>query len=339
MINYKHLIIGSVATLTFLGCGGTGTTTQDAELRESLSVRMLDIGQNLSNEEAVTIDSEALSLPKYINGDYTLPSEGIAGSDINWSLLNSGDFNLTGHQLLIEDKTITQYTKVSAFINYDLNASTPEANQTKEFCLTVLPEATTPMEKVDQDITMVGGNHFPITIDLNSTEPYKDCGVINLAPYNESNITWVVCDTDLLEINTTTNKFQVVNPETIMYQTCVTVKGTFQYGDVEKVAYFKVLILPLKKMMSYEEACQLVKDALENLENSTFDITSVLPLNDGDVTISWISCKPEYLTVDEDGNFINNNASGETKEVYIKASLSLQNIEKALYIPISVPSL
>jgi len=339
MINYKHLIIGSVATLTLIGCGGTSTSTQDSQLRESLSVRMMDVGQNLSNEEAVQIDFEALKLPKYINGNYTLKSEGIAGSDINWSLLNSGDFNLTESQLMIEDKTITQYAKLSAFINYDLNKSTPEANQTKELCLTVLPEAVTEVEKVVQDIKMIQGNHFPLIIDLNSTEPYKNCGLIDVSPYNDSNITWTICDTDLLEVNTTTNTFQVVNPETIMYKTCTTVKGTFQYGDVEKVDYFKVVIFPLNKMMSYEEACQLVKDVLENLENSTFDITSVLPLEDGDVRISWVSCKPEYLTIDESGNFVNNNTSGETKTVYIKASLSLQDIEKKLYIPISVPTL
>ncbi len=339
MIHYKHFIIGSMAALTLLGCGETSATLQTTQERETLSLRMTDIGQNLSNTEAVQRDYEALRLPKYVNKDYSLPSEGISGSDINWSLVNTGDFNITGHTLMIEDTTIEQYAKLSAFIHYDLNTSTAEANKTKEFCLTILPKATTAMEKVTQDIKMIQGNHFPLTIDLNSTEPYKDCGLIDMSPYNDSNITWTICDTDLLEVNTTTNKFQVVNPEAIMYTTCTTVKGTFQYGDIEKVDYFKVIIHPLKKMMSYEEACQLVKDARETLENSTLDISSTLPLADGDVTISWVSCKPEYLTVDEDGNLVNNNASGETQEVYIKATLSLQDIEKKLYIPISVPSL
>ncbi len=339
MINYKHFIIGSMATLTLMGCGETGSTVQTSQDRETLSLRMMDIGQNLSNQEAVAKDYEALTLPKYANQDYTLPSEGIAGSDINWSLMNVGDFNITNHTLMIEDTSIKQYAKLSAFINYDLNTSTAEANKTKEFCLTILPEAVTAMEKVAQDIKMIQGNHFPLVIDLNSTLPYENCGLIDVSPYNDSNITWIICDTDLLEVNTTTNSFQVVNPEAIMYKTCTTVKGTFQYGDVEKVDYFKVVIFPLKKMMSYEEACQLVKDAQEALKNSTFDISSTLPFADGDVSISWVSCKPEYLTVDEDGNFVNNNTSGEMQKVYIKASLTLQDIEKKLYIPISVPAL
>ena len=233
-----------MAALTLIGCGETGTTLQTTEDRETLSLRMMDIGQNLSNQEAVQQDYEALALPKYINQDYTLPSEGSAGSDINWSLTNTGDFNITNHTLMIEDKNIKQHAKLSAFINYDLNTSTAEANQTKEFCLTILPEALTDMEKVMQDIKMIQGNHFPLIIDLNSTQPYANCGLIDISPYNDSNITWTICDTDLLEINTTTHKFQVVNPEAIMYKTCTTLKGTFQYGDIEKVDYFKVLILP-----------------------------------------------------------------------------------------------
>jgi len=243
MINYKHLIIGSVATLTLIGCGGTSTTAQETELRESLSARMMDIGQNLSNEEAVQKDFEALTLPKYINGDYTLQSEGIAGSDINWSLLNSGDFNITGSTLMIEDRSIEQYAKLSAFINYDLNTTTLEANQTKEFCLTVLPKVTDSCDKVNQDITMIEGNLFPITIDLNATAPFKDCRLLATAP-NDSNITWKICDNEFLEINATTNTIQVVNPELITEKICATVQATFQNGEIEKDAYFDVVILP-----------------------------------------------------------------------------------------------
>jgi len=247
MINYKHLIIGSVAALTLIGCGETGTstgvTTQEAELRESLSVRQTNVGQNLSNAEVVQKDYDALKLPLYINKNHTLPSEGITGSDINWTLSNDGDFNLTSNTLMIEDTSIEQYAKLSAFIKYDLNTSSPEANQTKEFCLTVLPIVTDACDKVNQDIKMMEGNLFPITIDLNATAPFKDCGLYATAP-NDSNITWKICDNEFLEINATTNAIQVVNPDLITEKICATVQATFQNGDVTKDAYFDVVILP-----------------------------------------------------------------------------------------------
>ncbi len=243
MIHYKHFIIGSMAALTLLGCGETSTTLQTAQDRETLSLRMMDIGQNVSNQEAVEQDYDALTLPRYVNKDYTLPSEGIAGSDINWSLINMGDFNITNHTLMVEDTSIEQYAKLSAFINYDLNTSTTEANKTKEFCLTILPKVTTACDKVNQDIKMIEGNFFPITIDLNSTTPFKDCALHVSAP-NDSNITWKICDNDYLEINTTNNQLQVINPTLITQKVCATVQGTFQNGDIKKDAYFDVVILP-----------------------------------------------------------------------------------------------
>ncbi len=345
MLSYKNVILGSLAALTLIGCGGTNTTpslsqTATTQNGQSLSVRMTDLSgdESYSNEEAVKRDFDTLTLPKFVNNDYQLPTEGFkAGSDINWSLLNSGDFNLTNAKLMIEDKTVKQYAKLSAFINYDLNTSTPEANKTKEFCVTILPEAITPMQKVDQDIQMLEGNHFPILIDFNSTTPYQDCGLDIPAP-NGSNITWTVCDKDLLEINTTLNELRVLHPELITERTCTSIKGTFTNGDITKEAYFPVIILPQHKMMSYEEACDLIKGALENLQNTTFDLASILPQNDGDINIQWISCDPELLSIDAAGALINNNTTGTTKEVVIKATLSLKNIQKEFCVTLQVPT-
>lgn len=244
MINYKHFIIGSMAALTLLGCGETESTVQSTQQdREPLSLRMTDIGQNLSNQEVVDRDYEALTLPKYINQDMALAREGVNGSDINWSLANMGDFNISNNTLMIEDNTIKQYAKLSALINYDLNTSAPEANKTKEFCLTILPKVTNACDKVNQDITMIEGNFFPITIDLNSTTPFQECGLHSVAA-NDSNITWKVCDNEYLEINATTNRLQVIDQASITDKVCTTVQATFQNGDIVKDAYFNVVILP-----------------------------------------------------------------------------------------------
>ncbi len=339
MIHFKHILIGSVAALTLIGCGETANMQNNLELKEALAPRMVDLGLSLSNEEIVNQDYQALSLPKYIHQDFILPMEGITGSDINWTLLNSGDFNITNHTLMITDTTKKQYAKLSAFINYDLNTSTPEANKTKAFCLTILPKANTEMEKATQDIEMVAGNHFPLTIDLNSTAPYEACDLLNTSPYNDSNISWTICDTDLLEINTTTNKFQVVHPELITQQTSTMVKGTFTQGDVEQTGYFKVIILPQHKMISYEEACQLVKDALADVKAQSFNINSTLPLEKGDVQIAWSSLSPELLSIDATGTLTNNNTTGEMQQVTLKALFKLQNIEKKLCITMDVPSI
>jgi hypothetical protein len=239
---YKHIIIGSVAALMLIGCGES-TNTALGTLSKDMAARMMDVNQNYTNAQAVERDSATLTLPKYINANYPLPKEGIAGSDINWTLVNSGDFNITDHTLMIEDRSYEQYAKLSAFINYDLNKSDIAASDTKEFCLTILPEALTACEKVDQDIKMLKGNHFPMIIDLNGTDAYKDCGLLQKAP-NDSNITWKLCDSELLEINTTTNKVQLVNPESITQKRCATIQGTFQHGDVSKDAYFQVIIYP-----------------------------------------------------------------------------------------------
>lgn len=239
MKHYKHFIIGSVAaSFLLVGCGETANTQSD-----NLSVRMIDVGQNYTNAEAVEHDYAALTLPKYINQSFPLPAEGIAGSDINWTLLNQGDLNITNHTLMVEDTSYTQYAKLLANINYDLNKSDIKAEKSKEFCVTVLPKATNDCEKVSQDITMTEGNFFPIVIDLNSTDAYKDCALFDKGP-NDSNITWKLCDTELLEVNTTSNKLQVINPTTVTEKKCSTIKGTFQYGDFTKNAYFKVIVLP-----------------------------------------------------------------------------------------------
>jgi len=335
MISYKHLLITSAAVLTLIGCGGGSTQTNSVgTLGESLSVRMTDIGENLSNEEAVTRDTEALTLPKYINQDYQLPIEGTSGSDINWTLSNAGDFNITDRTLMIEDTMITQYAKLAAFINYDLNLSEPEANDTKEFCVTILPKATTAMEKVAQDITMVGGNHFPLTIDLNATDPYAHCTLTSYLAPNDSNISWKVCDSDLLELNATTGELTVKNPETILYNTCATIQATFQYGDVEKAAYFKVLILPQTPMMSYKEACDIVKAAAESLEIAGVDVALPLPSEDGDVHISWESCNPEIVTIDAEGNLV--YTVTEATEAKLKATLKLGEVTKTVCIRVNL---
>jgi hypothetical protein len=239
---YKHIIIGSVAALVLIGCGESAEVKLGT-LSTDISVRMMDVGQNYTNAQAVEKDAITLTLPKYINANYPLPKEGIAGSDINWTLLNSGDFNITDHTLMIEDRAYEQYAKLSAFINYDLNKSDVAAHQTKEFCLTILPEALTDCDKVNQDITMVEGNHFPMIIDLNGTDAYKDCGLLNKAP-NDSNITWKLCDNEVFEINTTTNKVQLVDPQSITEKKCATIQGTFQHGEITKDAYFQVVVYP-----------------------------------------------------------------------------------------------
>lgn len=334
MQTYKHLIIGSVAALTLIGCGGnSGSTSSLQSLSENTSIRMMDIGENLSNTEAVQRDHEALALPRFINNDFNLPMEGTSGSDINWSLTNSGEFNLTNHTLMIEDRSIKQYAKVSAFINYDLNETTPEANSTKEFCLTVLPEATTAEEKVAQDITMVGGNFFPLEIDLNATDPYAACSLDAYLAPNDSNISWKVCD-DLLEINATTNELRVKDPESILYDRCATLEATFQHGDVTKAAYFKVLILPQTPMIPYEEACDLVKESINNLETNGVDATLPLPGEDGNIKISWKSCDPDVVTVDEEGSLVYDVA--EPTQAKIKATLQLSQVTKTVCIAVDL---
>ena len=270
MVTYKQVILGSLATLAFIGCGGNGpileiktdgtlipetTTSQTSEDNET-GITLIQPENNesistdndryLSNQEMVYEDCKALTLPKYINKEYALPIEGVYDSDIYWSLINKGDFNITNHTLMIENKNIKQYAKLSALISSDMNSSTAEANKTKEFCITILPEAVTDMEKVMQDIKMVQGNDFPLIIDLNSTQPYANSDLMDHSPYNDSNISWKICDTDLLEINTTTNRLQVINPEAIMEKTKTELKGTFQYGETEEVGYFPVIILPVE---------------------------------------------------------------------------------------------
>ena len=363
---YKELILGSAIAFSLIGCGGAGTASEGinesamavshpVETMESpvvsLETRMHDTGKGYSNQEAVDHDYATLELPKYIISSLQLPTEGAAGSDINWSLLTSGNnFSLSvsddNTTLVVYDgRTQPEYAKLSAFINYDLNVSQEEANRTKEFCVTILPEAHTPEEKVAQDIKIVCGNKFPITIDLNSTEPYEKCG-LPIKGANESNITWISCRPDLLEVNETNHSLRVPNPDLITGKTCVKIKGIFQYGDVNKSALFKVSILPQKKMLTSQEVCDMINAASDDLK-SRFPGEIVmdsegryptLPLAYEDVTISWISCDTELLSIDEEGNLHNNNMTGEDKKVKIRAKLELQGHCKSLCFWVDVPS-
>ncbi|OQX74977.1 MAG: hypothetical protein B6D59_00875, partial [Campylobacteraceae bacterium 4484_4] len=209
------------------------------------------------------------------------------------------------------------------------------------------PEAHTPEEKVAQDIKIVCGNKFPITIDLNSTEPYKSCS-LPIEGANESNITWISCRPDLLEVNETNHSLRVPNPDLITGKTCVNLKGTFQYGDVNKTELFKVIILPQIRELTHEEACDVLKKAAEDLRSRLHDVIDIndglypsLPLSMGDVEIRWVSCDTsavEIETGNEEAMIINKNQSGEDKMVKIKAVLKLQNLYKEVCFTVHAPS-
>ncbi len=338
------------------GCGGTATgesglAGEHEGVLSILSTRMVDRGQGYSNQEAVDHDYATLKLPKYIISSLQLPTEGAAGSDINWSLLNMGDnfsLSISGDNTTLEvysSRDKTEYAKLSAFINYDLNSSQEEANRTKEFCVTILPEAKTDKEKVEQDAKIVCGNDFPITIDLNSTDPYQNCGLPEKGA-NDSNITWISCNSDLLEINGT--NLTVPDPSLITEKTSVKIKGVFQYGESNKTAIFTVYILPQTKEMTKQEACDALKKAAEDLEAQLHDIIDMnegvyppLPLNKGDVTIEWISCDTSLVDIETDGDhavIIDKNESGEDRMVKIKAILKIQNLYKEVCFTVHAPS-
>ncbi len=361
---YKEVILGSALALSLIGCGGAGTVStgtdgaqtpmvQTGEAMEtpvvSIASRMTDVGKGYSNQEAVDHDYATLKLPKYIISSLQLPTEGAAGSDINWSLLNMGDnfsLSISGDNTTLEvysSRDKTEYAKLSAFINYDLNSSQEEANRTKEFCVTILPEAKTDKEKVEQDAKIVCGNDFPITIDLNSTDPYQNCGLPEKGA-NDSNITWISCNSDLLEINGT--NLTVPDPSLITEKTSVKIKGVFQYGESNKTAIFTVYILPQKKILSNQEICDMIQAAADDLKKKfpgEIQMDSegrypVLPQSIGDVTIIWTSCDAQTLSIDEKGNMTNNNTSGNDKKVKIRAELKLQGHCKTLCFLVDVPS-
>jgi YD repeat-containing protein len=230
MFHYKYILLSTAVALTLSGCGNTGTT-ETSLMTNSLTSHQASITTSGTTTTpvklsplAVMADIETIKLPKYINTDYTLPS------DINWTLCNCGDFNLTDHTIMIED--------IRCETSVELQAQ--QGEMTKYFSITILPKALTPQEIVAQDIRMVSGNYFPLQTPLN-----RALGIV--AP-NGSTITWSI-ENDGYSIDAVTGaitKNEKSGKSTRAAREVldsVTIKGTFVYEDVTEEAYFDVTLL------------------------------------------------------------------------------------------------
>jgi hypothetical protein len=231
MFHYKYILLSTAVALTLSGCGKTGTTEENLSVN-SLTTQMAAITTSGSTTTpatlsplAVTTDIEKIKLPKYINANYTLPS------DINWTLCNCGDFNLTDNTIMIED--------IQCETSVELQAQ--QGDISKYFCITILPKALTPQEIVEQDIKMVSANNFPLQIPLNRA--------LGIAAPNGSTIIWSI-ENDGYSIDPLTGAISKIEKsgkstraEAVDILDTVRIKGRFIYEDAVEEAFFDVTLL------------------------------------------------------------------------------------------------
>lgn len=271
MLNIRHVSFSLAVLWALTGCGNTGSNTApttETNLQTLSTQTKLSQAPTIAPLKEIT-NIEELRLPKYINASFTLPE------DINWTLCNCGDFHLSDHTIMVDDNKCTSYITLKG----------TQAEKEKEFCITLLPKATTAQEIVEQDIKMVGGNDFPLATPLNTP-----LGIV--AP-NGSAIVWSIdeasgysidADTGAITKNKDHKSNRVVLAQTTVIDT-IEIVGTFSYADYSDSQSFEVTLVDDQShpepTLSYVVDTKIVGQTAHSYQYDSYGNVIVEEIDDG----------------------------------------------------------
>ena len=206
---------------------GTSSVTADAHATAAVMMALSDYNNEsaslatftytVSDDDAVSNDLAALSLPTTVTGDLTLPSSGDYGSTITWATSDKNAVTAAG-----------KVNRTSSDVTVTLTATVKkgDASQTKSFDVTVKADADVDTDSVDTALNAV-------------TVPTETIGNVTVPTSSVKDVTftWTTSDSNVLAIDGT-----VTRPAQGSSDVTVTLTLTATKGNVTKTREYPVLV-------------------------------------------------------------------------------------------------
>lgn len=160
-------IVGNNAVVT------RGFTDSDVVLKATISYNLYSmdkyfqvtvLAKEMTDEERATEDANAISIPNSVIDSFELPSVGLYGSTITWSVYQGTSIEIVGNEAIVTTDIYQRAVKLEASVKYN------EAVVTKYF--DVMVEAVEEIEKIT--------GFFPNTFSHTFTQTRGTCKKANL---------------------------------------------------------------------------------------------------------------------------------------------------------------